>query len=114
MNGLTIGIIGLATWGLMMHLYYMPRFKRFVTALKISDSSTWADIGSPDGTMFGSPSVPPWGFRMVKYVWHRRYEKVGKEDLRLAGEAFRPALVAAQIGMLTWIALAVLFGRSSS
>jgi hypothetical protein len=114
MNGFTIAIIGLAAWALMMHLYYMPRFRRFVMALRIADESTWAGIGSPDGTMFGSPSVPPWGYRMVKYVWRKQYEKVGNEDLRLAGQAFRKALIAAQGGMLALFVLAVLFGRGSS
>ena len=51
---------------------------------------------------------------MVKYVWRKRYAPLGNEELRLAGEAFRTALIAAQIGMLALIVLAGLFGRSPS
>ena len=114
MNGVILAIIGLATWVLIMHVYYMPRFKRFVMALKAADASTWIAIRSPDGTMFGSPSVPQWGCRMMFYVWRRRYEKFGNEDLRFAGKAIRPVVIAARVGILAWIALVVLFGRGAS
>lgn len=115
-NGFVVASVGLATWAVLMHTYYLPRFKRFVQALKVADSSTWAAIGSPDGTMFGSPNVPPWGRRMVKYVWRKQYETLGNEELRLAGRMFRRALIAGQTGVLVWVAvwisLIVLCGRS--
>jgi hypothetical protein len=110
----TIAILGVTALIVMMHMYDMPRFRRCVQVLKTTDAATLAAIGSPDGTMFGSRIVPLWGFRMVKYVWCKHYEKVGNEDLKLAGAAFRPAMITAQIGILSWIVLSVLFGRGSS
>jgi hypothetical protein len=112
MNGFIIATVLLATWALLMHVYYMPRFRRFIVALRIADATTWAAIGSPDGTMFGSPTVPAWGRCMRKYVWRRQYEKVGNSELRLAGEKFRSAMIAVQIGMSTAIALGVIFAFS--
>jgi hypothetical protein len=115
--GLIFAVTGLAAWAVTMHFFYMPRFRRFVVALKAADPSTWVAIGSPDGTMFGSPITPAWGFRMINYLWRKQYEHVDNDDLRRAAEALRPVMISAQIGMLVgmsvWTAIVILVGRGT-
>jgi len=84
-----------------------------VLALKIADTPTWTAVGSPDGTMFGSPRVPPWGLRMGIYVWRRRYDNIDNMDLRSAGKAFRVALISGQLSFVAWIAVVFLFGHGT-
>jgi hypothetical protein len=104
------GSLGAATLVVAAQLFYMPRFKLFATELAAADPRTWDAVGRPDGSMLGSARTPLWSWRLAKFLWRRKYDALGVETLRIAGDRFRTAFLVAPLAIVAWLAVTAIAG----